>query len=183
MERLKELTVNPFETLNAPRIGFDPRANEWARQEYRSPRPNLKREAENVSEEEFLRKLNGFYVVDLIPPCDGVRPGAFGSAGNNPNLLSFRGELFKFCKEIVGEDLVEQAWHSKLADETARYADALLTRAETYAAGHRFAMSELAVRLIDKNRDVMRHYLRAVVDGARWCRFWSSRGHGFHASY
>src|SRR5437870_2201662 len=56
------LTVSPYETLRAPRVGFDSRANEWARQAFPM------RADKSLSEEAFMQHLNGSYVLDLVPP-------------------------------------------------------------------------------------------------------------------
>src|SRR6185436_11179636 len=64
ISRFKEITITPYETLGAPRVGFDPEATEWARREA-FPR----RVDKTIGEEAFVNAMRGYYVLDLLAPC------------------------------------------------------------------------------------------------------------------
>jgi len=74
-ERFFEISTSAYETLDAPRVGFAAVADEWARERYRD-NPSAA-----ASEEEFVTRLRGFYVVDLVAPCDGIPPYSNGRTG------------------------------------------------------------------------------------------------------
>jgi hypothetical protein len=118
LERFEELTIAAFETLKTPRVGVDQRANEWAREAFTA------RVDKNVSEEDFNQQIKDFYVLDLVPPCDGLPRYTNGYAGGYVEKYSFRGQFLIDCHEIIGRDLLNQAYRSKLPDDTARHAEA-----------------------------------------------------------
>ena len=67
VKRFKEIAIQAFETLNTPRVGFDNVATDWARN---TAFPNRQNKA--LTEEAFVQGMKGFYVLDLVPPCDGI---------------------------------------------------------------------------------------------------------------
>src|SRR5690242_3145798 len=67
VKQFHAITTTPFDTLNTPRVGFDAAATEWAR---RVAFP--KRKDKSVTEDVFVEKMRGFYVLDLVPRCDGL---------------------------------------------------------------------------------------------------------------
>lgn len=91
-EKFFAISISAYETLQAPRVGFDARADEWARARYRD-NPTAA-----MSPEEFAAKLRGFYVVDLVPECDGIPPYSNGSTGGDVEPFSFRGQFLSDCK-------------------------------------------------------------------------------------
>jgi hypothetical protein len=85
-KRWFEIQISPFETLQAPQVGRSPDATAWAKKRYLSlkePKP---------SEAEFLREMEGYYVVALAPPCDGIPVYSNGTAGY-VELFSFRAQF------------------------------------------------------------------------------------------
>ena len=67
-KRWEEIQITPYETLGAPQVGESAEADAWARKRYKEmeePRP---------SEDEFWQEMRGYYVLALVPPCDGL-PG------------------------------------------------------------------------------------------------------------
>src|SRR5262245_31792531 len=84
LERFHEISITAFDTLGAPRVGHDPEADEWARQRYR-----VLTDAEE-SEAEFLARLEGFAVLPLVPPCDGLPAYSNGSPGGYVEAFTFR---------------------------------------------------------------------------------------------
>jgi len=172
LERFEELTIAAFETLKTPRVGVDQRANEWAREAFTA------RVDKNVSEEDFNQQIKDFYVLDLVPPCDGLPRYTNGYAGGYVEKYSFRGQFLIDCHEIIGRDLLNQAYHSKLPDDTARYADALLGRAAAFATENSIDATK---SFHAEDPDSIEYRLDVVLSAGRWCRFWSERGHWLEA--
>src|SRR5512140_50841 len=65
LARFREISEPPFETLGAPRVGFDAAADAWLR-----ARLDAKGKAGEF--ENARRQMHGYYVLDLLPPCDGL---------------------------------------------------------------------------------------------------------------
>ena len=172
LKRFEEITITAFETLDAPRVGSDQQANEWARKAFTA------RADKSVSEEDFIEQIKDFYVLDLVPPCDGLPPYTNGYAGGYVERYAFRGQFLIDCHEIIGRDLLEQAYHSKLPDDTARYADALLGRAAAFATENSIDASN---SFPADDPDSIEYRLDVVLSAGRWCRFWSERGHWLEA--
>ena len=113
-KKFQELTITAFETLAAPRVGFDDAATRWAHQAFSD------RADKAVSEDEFVRGLNGLYVLDLVPPCDGIPRYTNGDAGGYVERYSFRGQFLADCVGIIGQELFDQAYRSKMPENTGR---------------------------------------------------------------
>ena len=172
LNRFQELTITAFRTLKAPRVGVDQQANEWAHQAF------MTRADKSVSEEGFIQGMQGFYVLDLVPPCDGLPRYSNGDAGSYVERFSFRGQFLTDCVEIVGDDLLDQVYKSMLPDDTALYGEALLKCAQAFAAENRIDATRL---LQAEDPDSVEFHLDVVFSAGRWCRFWSERGHWLEA--
>lgn len=59
-ERFFEIITPVFETLGAPRVGIDEAADEW-----------LRTKVSPARFEEARNRMRGYYVLDLLPSCDG----------------------------------------------------------------------------------------------------------------
>ena len=171
LKRLQEVTITAFDTLGTPRVGVDETANQWARQAFTRDGDKTR------SEDEFIREMSGFYVLDHVAPCDGVPRYSNGSAGGYVERYSFRGQFLTDCVEIIGNDLLEAAYRSKLPDDTARYGEALLRRATAFAAQKEIDTT----RSQTDDPDSIESHLDIVLSAGRWCRFWSKRGHWLEA--
>jgi hypothetical protein len=76
VKRFEEITVTAFDTLGTPRVGYDAAATEWA---HRDAFP--KRKDKTLTEQTFVDQMRGFYVLDLVPACDGLPRYSNGHAG------------------------------------------------------------------------------------------------------
>src|SRR5437899_1116820 len=92
VKRFQEITTTAFETLSTPRVGFDATATAWARQQAFSNRKD-----KTLTEQVFVEQMRGFYVLDLVPPCDGLPRYTNGHAGGYVERYSFRGQFLKDC--------------------------------------------------------------------------------------
>src|SRR5262249_55417693 len=96
--RFSEITVTAFETHGAPQVGIEPSATAWAMERYRE-------QARDVTEPEWLAKLHGFFVVDLVRPCDGIPRYSNGTPGGYIERFSIRAQFLTDCEYIIGSSL------------------------------------------------------------------------------
>lgn len=168
--RFFEISISAFETLNAPQIGFDARANEWIVRKYHS-------QPREISEAEWLERFHGFYVVELVPPCDGIPRYSNGSPGGYVESFSFRAEFLRDCETALPQRLMDAAYESKFADETVAYGQELLEAAHKYAAANRVDPRDCELSDDDMERKTPRYQTNIVLSAGRWCLFWGERGH------
>ncbi|MCL2310543.1 MAG: hypothetical protein FWC42_09820 [Proteobacteria bacterium] len=172
VQRFREITTSAFETIAAPRVGFDASATDWARKIF----PN--RKDKSLTEDAFLKQMQGFYVLDLAPPCDGLPRYTNGSAGGYVERYAFRGQFLNSCTEIIGDPLLESAYVSKLPEDTDRFGQSLLTAASQFALSHGIDSSKVQLA---EDPDAIEFRLDVVFSAGRWCRFWAERGHWLEA--
>jgi hypothetical protein len=175
VSRFKAITVTAFETLGTARVGFDAAATEWAR---RDAFPN--RKDKSLTEQAFVERMRGFCVLDLVPPCDGIPRYTNGQAGGCVERYSFRGQFLKDCADIVGAELLESAWNSKLPEDTVADGDSLLECARQYAAANGVDTSKC--HLVE-DPDSAEFHVDVVLAAGRWCRFWGERSHWLEAYF
>src|SRR4029077_2329172 len=89
-----------------------------------------------LTEQIFIERMRGFYVLDLVTPCDGLPRYTNGHAGGYVERYAFRGQFLKDCTEIISSDLLDSRWGSRLPEDTVQYGDSL------HEAASRFASSE-----------------------------------------
>ena len=95
---------------------------------------------------------------------------------------SFRGKFLELCDEIIGQDLLNAAWSSMLAEELAEWGDALAEAVEAYAKAHNVT-GVLGRPSVEFEEDTAQTKAHIVDSAARWARFWSRRGHGSEAYF
>jgi hypothetical protein len=173
LRRFKEITVTAFETLATPRVGFDSAATDWAR-EKAFPR----RADKSLTEATFVEGMKGFYVLELLPPCDGLPRYSNGEPGGYVEPYAFRGQFLKDCTEIIGKELLDSAWNSRLPEETLQYGNALLERANESAKAKGIDIAKCA---LPDDPDSIEFHIDVVAAAGRWCRFWGERGHWLDA--
>lgn len=167
--RFEAISITPYETLGAPQVGSSREADQWALEQYELQKPSQSRE-------EWLRSHRGFYVLALVPRCDGI-PVYSNAAMGYVEEFSFRADSLRDCTEIIGEPLLDSAYEAKLARDSLVYADELNHRAQSYSRERRVQIPAAS----PDDPDCIEFRLRVVVSAARWCRFWAERGHGFEA--
>ncbi len=167
--RLRELSVDVGEELGVPRIGFDAAADEYLRE-------HLRRKGQADQYEQKREEHRGSFVFQLIEPCDGI-PKEYASAFTS-SPLDFRGEYLRSVEDVIGEDLLERAWHTMNASEVLAYADALEAKLRPWA--QRVGCSDLDALAASSRRELTEDGAKAhvLVHVIRYCRFWGSRGHG-----
>ena len=174
VKRFTEITTTAFETLGTPRVGFDAAADEWARHKAFPDRTD-----KSLTEEVFLQRMKGFYVLNLVPPCDGLPRYTNGHAGGYVERYSFRGQYLRLdCLDVIGQELIDSAYESKLPEETISYGKTLLDRAGQYAASHSINVAD--VHFVEDDQSPISK-LDIVLAAGRWCLFWGERGHWLEA--
>lgn len=175
-KRWFEIQISPFFTVQAPQVGIDPRADEWAKERYRENPPKDKTEVQ------FLKELKGYYVVALAPQCDGIPYYSNGPTGY-VELYSFRAQFItNDCKDVVGKDLLEKCYHSCLAPDLTSLGAELRACANDYAFKHDVSYVE-SVRELDAPENSPESKAHILFAAAKWCEYWSSRGHGLEAYF
>jgi hypothetical protein len=175
-ERFIQIQIEPFETIQAPRVGFDAVADAWARKRYDDNPPAGKTLAQ------FLESMHGYYVVSLSPPCEGLPVYSNGPAGY-VEYFSFRAQwLTVECKDILGNDLLEQCYESCLAPGFASLGRRLRHVATTYSSdnGVAYVEHQRDLEAQEGSPELKAHVLFAAT---KWCEWWSSRGHGLEAYF
>lgn len=172
LARFREISEAPFETLGAPRVGFDAAANRWLASRVKDKRKRAK----------AMESMKGYYVLDLLPECDGFPQYTNYGAYDGIDRYSFRAQFLNDVEEILGKRLMTLAYKRMLADELARYGDALLDKARAFAKRE-------GVSRVEKLREVAYDETSAesrahiMFAAARWCRYWSKRRHGLEPYY
>ncbi len=173
VRRFREITTTAFETLATPRVGIDAVATDWARNE-----AFPKRKDKSLTEEVFVQRMRGFYVLDLVPACDGLPRYTNGQAGAYVERYAFRGAFLTDCTEIIGNALLEGGYVSKLPEETAAYGESLLEAASRFVAARGIDSTKLH---LSEDPESIEFRLDVVFSAGRWCRFWAERGHWLEA--
>lgn len=165
-DRFHDISITAFETLGAPQVGRDETANNWAREMYA-------KQSRDATEAEWLKKLEGFYVLSLVAPCDGIPRYSNGSPGGYVEPYSFRAQFLVDSTDIIGAELLNEAYESKLPVELLAYGRRLLTKAESFAKAKGLDINNLNTEDVDS----IESRLDAVLAAGRWCIFWAERGH------
>jgi len=163
--RYEEISISAFETLNAPRVGFDAAANDWAR------RTHIEQKITKPLSE-WLQEIRGYYVLSLVEPCDGIPPYSSGPLGY-VERYSFRAAFLSSCLSIIGESLSDGAYYIKFPPELSAYGDQLLFSADQFARANKITIPAAPPDNPDPNEGLL-HIVRAA---GRWCRYWAERGH------
>src|SRR5689334_19894851 len=171
-QRYEDISISPLETLDAPRIGVDVAADDWARASHaeRDPARPL---------DDWPGALQGQYVLDLVPACDGIPFYNAGGAGKPIGRISFRAELLKATTIIIGDRLLEACHEVKFAPDLVAFGRSLLIRARAFA---KTAGPDLPAQPPQELESVAGQ-LHIVATAGRWCVFWGERGHFLEPSF
>jgi len=174
--RFQEISEPPFATLGAPRVGFDEAADAWLRE-------RLDKDGKLAEFEETQRKMHGYYVLALLPPCDGFPRYTHGGMYEGVDRYSFRAKFLDDVETIIGSDLHAKAYTRMSARQLAAYADELDAEARPWAARAGVAHIEHATEAPASGEDDPASQADILFSAIRWCRFWASRGHGLEPWY
>jgi hypothetical protein len=164
--------IQTYETIKSPRVGRDKEAEEWIVNKYNElqQKPPL---------EQFLKEYDGYYVIELAKEQDGVP--VYIAMGQDENV--FRGQFLQDCIDLIGEDLVNEAWETKLADATLDYGQRLMTIADKIANENNLQYLKDQRLPPDKELESIESKLHIVYSLAKWLIFYGKNGHGYEADY
>ena len=174
-ELLKEWFENQiptYETIKAPRVGRDKEANDWIKQKYEES-------DKSKSESDFIKDFDGFYVIELAKELDGVPK--YISLQEDENV--FRGQFMQDCIDLIGEDLVNEAWETKLAGATLDYGNRLMTVADKIASEKGLQYLKEQRMPPDSDETSIESKLHIVYSLAKWLIFYGKNGHGYEAYF
>lgn len=164
--------INSYVTIKAPRVGYDEIANKWVKEKY------LKTGKE-LSEEEYINKCNGFYVIELAEEKDGI--AVYASMGQEENV--FRGQFLSDCIDLIGKDLVSEAWSTKFADETLDYGNRLMNAGLKIAKENNLEYLKDQRNPPDTDSQTTESKLHIIFSLAKWLIFYGKNGHGYEADF
>lgn len=164
--------IQTYETIKAPRVGRDKEADEWIRNKHNEleQKPPL---------EQFLKEHDGYYVIELAKEQDGVP--VYLAMGQDENV--FRGQFLQDCIDIIGEDLVNEAWETKLASETLDYGNRLMAVADNIAKERNLEYLKTQRLPPDSDEDTIECKLHIVFSLSKWLIFYGKNGHGYEADF
>jgi hypothetical protein len=164
--------IRTYETIKAPRVGRDKEADEWIRNKYNEleQKPPF---------EQFLKEHEGYYVIELAKEQDGVP--VYIAMGQDENV--FRGQFLQDCIDLIGEDLVNEAWETKQADEALDYGNRLMAIADKLAKEHKLEHLKTQRLPPDTDEDTIESKLHIVYSLGKWLIFYGKNGHGYEADF
>ncbi|MGN7783856.1 hypothetical protein ACTJIJ_04995 [Niabella sp. 22666] len=174
-ELLEEWQANQipsYETIKAPRVGRDEEANMWIMAKYNQAE-------QEMTQEQFVKQYDGYYVIELAKEEDGVP--MYISLEQDENV--FRGQFLQDCIDIIGEDLVNEAWETKFANDALDYGNRLMAVADKLAVTHNLAYLKMQRLPPDVDKDAIESKLHIVFSLARWLIFYGKNGHGYEADF
>jgi alpha-L-fucosidase len=172
LEEWYDISVETYETIKAPRVGYDQVANEWIKKKYEGT-------DNKVTFEEFRLQLLGYYVIELAEELDGVP--VYMAFGQDENV--FRAQFLDNCKELIGEDLYNSAWNTKLADETLVYGQKLLEIANKVASENKMLYLKDQRIPPEADEESLESKIHILYAAAKWLIFYGKNGHGYEADF
>lgn len=126
-----------------------------------------------------MKEHEGYYVIELAKELDGVP--VYVAMGQDENV--FRGQFLQDCVDIIGEDLVNEAWETKFANETLDYGNRLMVVADKIAKERNLEYLKTQRLPPDSDEDTIESKLHTVFSLAKWLIFYGKNGHGYEADF
>jgi hypothetical protein len=168
------VSILPFETLKAPRVGVDAAADKWAMRDFAA------RKNREITRNQWFESWRGYYVLQLIPDNDGL-PVYSNFPLGIVERYSFRAEFLRDCEEWLG-DLLPKAWKHHRVPELVDYGRRLQAAATEF--GRRMRVGEdVLERREPPPGEGFAAQAHLVASAARWCLFWAERGHSLEADW
>lgn len=169
------ISEKSYETIKAPRVGRDKIANDWIKGAFNY------RINKRLSEEEFVKENEGYYVIELAKELDGIPP--YISLGQDRN--AFPGRFLEYCEDLIGEDLYLESWGSKFADEALHYGQRLMIIADKVASENNmlYLKEQYDAPPPDKDEHSLEAKIHVLYAAAKWLIFYGKNGHGFIADF
>jgi hypothetical protein len=169
-KRFQEISDPPYALLGAPRVGYDEAADGWLLDK-------LERAGKRKDYEKARTEMHGYYVLDLLPGCDGFPSYSNYGAYEGLDRYSFRGSFLKEVEDVLGPELTAQAYQAMLPDDLIQYGRKLLEAVRAFARVHGVEHVEREPPAdFDEGSAATRADI--IFSAAKWCLFWAERGHG-----
>ncbi len=94
-----------------------------------------------------------------------------------------RGEFLKDCVDLIGKELVTEAWGTKLSDDTLDYGKRLLHTADTIAKENNLEYLRTQRMPPETEENKIENKLHIVYAVAKWLIFYGKNGHGYEADF
>ena len=118
-------------------------------------------------------------MIELAKEQDGVP--VYIALDQDENV--FRGQFLQDCVTLIGEDLVNEAWNTKMADETLDYGNRLMEVADEIANQHNLEYLKSQRLPPDQDEDAIESKLHILFSLAKWLIFYGKNGHGYEADF
>ncbi len=174
LEEWFALGIPSYETIKAPQVGRDAQADAWLREQY-----DADDNPDKPPFDEVYQDYQGYYVIELAPEQDSVP--VYRAFGQDANV--FRGQFLADCQELIGEDLLNEAWSNHLAEEAVDYAHRLIAAVTPIAQQHGLEYLKDQYEPPEAEPESLESQLHIVYSLARWLIFYGSRGHGYEADF
>ena len=174
LEEWFALGIPSYETIKAPQVGRDAQADAWLREQY-----DADDNPDKPPFDEVYQDYQGYYVIELAPEQDSVP--VYRTFDQDENV--FRGQFLADCQELIGEDLLNEAWSNHLAEEAVDYAQRLLAAVTPIAQQHGLEYLKDQYEPPEAEPESLESQLHIVYSLARWLIFYGSRGHGYEADF
>lgn len=172
-DRWDEITYPSWKTIDAPVVGTDKAADEYLLE-------NFKFE-EGMSREDIIALHKGKSFLGAIQGCDGIPFYSNGTLGYDVDETSFRGEVLRFCEDVVEEELIAYAWSELLApEESVAYGKRLQRAADTLKARKE---CDSSAKLWQTDEPTINEKAHILDVAARWYTYWGSKGHAIHGYF
>ena len=155
-------------------MGRDAQADAWLREQY-----DADDNPDKPPFDEVYQDYQGYYVIELAPEQDSVP--VYRAFGQDENV--FRGQFLADCQELIGEDLLNEAWSNHLAEEAVDYAHRLIAAVTPAAQQHGLEYLKDQYEPPEAEPESLESQLHIVYSLARWLIFYGSRGHGYEADF
>lgn len=172
LEEWFEIQIPSYETIKAPQVGINKEADEWVKSKY-------KELEDKPPFDTFFNEFAEYYVIELAKEQEGIP--VYISIGQDENV--FRGQFLQDCEELVSEELVSEAWNTKLADETLDYGNRLMNIADKLAQQNNLEYLKNQKFPPETNEDTIESKLHIIFSLAKWLIFYGKNGHGYEADY
>ncbi|MCL8265723.1 hypothetical protein M9Y82_03470 [Leptospira weilii] len=95
----------------------------------------------------------------------------------------FRGEFLRDCTDLIGNDLVNEAWTTKLAEETLDYGNRMMQVANLIAVEKKLQFLKDQRNPPDSDENSIELKLHIIYSLSKWLIFYGKNGHGYEADF
>ncbi len=166
------IQIPSYETISAPKVNRDAVAGQWLKEKYEAS-------DKTVPFEKFAKDADGYYVIELAPESDGIPVYIAMHADRNV----FRAQFLKDCEDIIGKELLNEAWETKLAEPALQYGQQLMKIADQIALENNLQAIKDQRLPPDVDEDSVESKLHIIYAASKWLIYYGGKGHGYEADF